>query len=208
MSRQTITMALLAVLVAGNALAQTAPPPTQQPPATAKPPAAPPAQPPAAPVQPPFPAESKIGFVDLQTVVAQSNLGKSGSAQMETLSKKLSGELEALQGKLKDAQTKQQTQSALLSEVAAAQLAKDIDRLTRELTFKQQEAQSEMQTLQADLLADFEKKVLPVLEALAKERNLHAVFNVADSGAVYVFPGLNLSPELVKRVDAQYAAKK
>jgi outer membrane protein len=201
-------MALLAVLVAGNALAQTAPPPTQQPPATAKPPAAPPAQPPAAPVQPPFPAESKIGFVDLQTVVAQSNLGKSGSAQMETLSKKLSGELEALQGKLKDAQTKQQTQSALLSEVAAAQLAKDIDRLTRELTFKQQEAQSEMQTLQADLLADFEKKVLPVLEALAKERNLHAVFNVADSGAVYVFPGLNLSPELVKRVDAQYAAKK
>jgi len=34
------------------------------------------------------------------------------------------------------------------------------------------------------------------------------VFNVENSGAVYVFPGLNLSPELVKRVDAQYAAKK
>lgn len=207
MSRQTITMALLAVLVAGNAFAQVAPPPTQKTP----PPAAAPAQAtpaPAAPVQPPFPMESKIGFVDLQTVVAQSNLGKAGSAQMEQLSKKLEGELTALNTKLKEAQTKQQTQSALLSEVSAAQLAKDIDRLTRELNFKQQEAQSELQTMQADLLADFEKKVLPILEALAKERNLHAVFNVADSGAVYVFPGLNLSPELVKRVDAQFAAKK
>ena len=204
MSRQTITMALLAVLVAGNAFAQVAPPPTQQTP----PPAAAPAQPPAAPVQPPFPVESKIGFVDLQTVVAQSNLGKAGSTQMEALSKKLEGELTALNTKLKEAQTKQQTQSALLSEVAVAQLAKDIDRLTRELNFKQQEAQSELQTLQADLLADFEKKVLPILETMAKEKNLHAVFNVADSGAVYVFPGLNLSPELVKRVDAQYAAKK
>lgn len=203
MSRQTITMALLAVLVAGNAFAQTATPP----PAKTPPPAAAPAQP-AAPVQPPFPLESKIGFVDLQTVVAQSALGKAGSTQMEQLSKKLEGELTALNTKLKEAQTKQQTQSALLSEVAAAQLAKDIDRLTRELTFKQQEAQSELQTLQADLLADFEKKVLPVLEALAKEKNLHAVFNVADSGAVYVFPGLNLSPELVKRVDAQFAVKK
>jgi len=202
MSRQTITMALLAVLVAGNALAQTVPPPTQTPP----PPAAAQA-PPTAPVILPFPAESKIGFVDLQTVVAQSALGRAGSAQMEQLSKRVEADLTALQGRLQESQTKQQTQAALLSEVALAQLAKDIDRMTRELNFKQQEAQSELQTLQQDLLADFEKKVLPVLEALAKEMNLHIVFNVADSGAVYVFPALNLSQELVKRVDAQYAVK-
>ena len=55
---------------------------------------------------------------------------------------------------------------------------------------------------------NFQRKVLPLLETLAKEKNLHAVFNVADTGAVYVFPGLNLSPELVKRVDAAFPAKK
>lgn len=202
MSRQTITMAVLAVLVAGNAMAQTVPPPTQTPPTPAA------AQTPApAAVIPPFPADSKIGFVDLQTVVQQSALGKNGSAQMDQLSKKLETELTGIQKQLQDAQTKQQTQAALLSETAMSQLTKDIDRLTRELNFKQQEAQSELQTLQQDLLSDFEKKVLPILEALAREKNLHAVFNVADSGAVYVFPGLNLSPELVKRVDAQYSVK-
>lgn len=205
MHRQTILMALAAVLIAGNALAQATPPPTTQ-----TPPAAPAAQAPAAPAPAPvpFPADSKIAFVDLQTVVSQSALGKAGSSQLEALSKKWESELTGLQTKLKDAQSKQQSQAQLLSEVAAAQLAKDIDRLNREFTFKQQEAQSELQTMQADLLADFEKKVLPILEALAREKNLHAVFNVADSGAVYVYPGLNLSPELVKRVDAQYSAKK
>jgi len=208
MSRQTITMALLAVLVAGSAFAQTAPPQAQTPPPAQTPKPTPAPAAPAPVPQPAFPAESKIGFVDLQSVVAQSILGKAGTTQMEQLSKKLEAELVGLQTKLKEAQTKQQTQSALLSEVAAAQLAKDIDRLNREFTFKQQEAQSELQTMQQDLLADFEKKVLPILELLAKERNLHAVFNVADSGAVYVFPGLNLSPELTKRVDAQYSAKK
>ena len=209
MSRQTIALALLAVLVAGNAMAQT--PPTQTPPPPAQTPQATAPKPTPAPtpvVLPPFPPESKIGFVDLQSVVSQSILGKAGTTQMEQLSKKLETELVGLQTKLKEAQTRQQTQSSLLSETAAAQLAKDIDRLNREFTFKQQEAQSEMQAAQADLLQDFEKKVLPILEALAKEKNLHAVFNVADSGAVYVFPGLNLSPELVKRVDAQYSAKK
>ena len=212
MSRQTITLASLAftaVLVAGNALAQTPPPTTQTPPAVQTPAVTPKPTPAPTPVVlPPFPADSKIGFVDLQSVVAQSILGKSGTASLEQLSKKLESELVGLQTKLKEAQTRQQTQATLLSEVAEASLAKDIDRLNREFTFKQQEAQSELQTMQSDLLADFEKKVLPILEALAKERNLHAVFNVADSGAVYVFPGLNLSPELVKRVDAQYSAKK
>jgi len=196
-------MALLAVLVAGNALAQT-PPPTQTPPPVQAPAAAAPAP----PTQPPFPADSRIGFVDLQTVVSMSNLGKAGSAQMEALTKRLEGELTDLQTKLRDAQNRQATQGALLSEVAASTLAKDIDRMTRELTFKQQEAQSEIQAMQQDLLQDFDKKVTPILEDLAKEMKLHIVFNVADSGAVYVFPGLNLSPELVRRVDAKFTVNK
>ena len=200
MHRQTIIMALAAVLVATNALAQTTPPPT-----TPTPPPA--AQAPAPAPVVPFPADSKIAFVDLQTVVSQSALGRAGSSQLEALSKRLESELTAIQSKLQEAQTKQQTQSQLLSEVAASQLAKDIDRLTRELNFKQQEAQSEIQAMQADLLSDFERKVVPIMEAMAKEKGLYALFNVADSGAVFFNPGLNLSPELLKRVDAQFPAK-
>lgn len=199
MHRQTFVLALAAVLIAGNALAQTTPPPTQTPP-----PAAPAAQ---APAPLPFPADAKIAFVDLQTVVSQSALGRAGSSQLEALSKRLETELTSLQTRLKEAQTKQQTQAQLLSEVAAAQLAKDIDRLGRELNFKQQEAQSEIQAMQADLLQDFERKVVPIMEAMAKEKGLYALFNVADSGAVFFNPALNLSPELVKRVDAQFPAK-
>jgi Skp family chaperone for outer membrane proteins len=199
-------MALAAVLVAGTALAQTTPPPTTQTPPPAAQVPAPAAQAPAP--QPPFPADSKIAFVDLQTVVSQSALGRAGSAQLEAVSKRWETELTGLQTKLKDAQSKQQTQSQLLSEVAAAQLAKDIDRMGRELNFKQQEFQSEFQAMQADLLSDFERKVVPIMEAMAKEKGLYALFNVADSGAVFFMPALNLSPELVKRVDAQFPEKK
>jgi outer membrane protein len=203
MNRQTFSLALAAVLVAGNVYAQTPPPTTQAPP-----PAAPAAQAPAPAPQPPFPADSKIAFVNVQGVLSQSALGKAGSAQLEALSKRLQTELTGIETKLKDAQSKQQSQSQLLSEVAAAQLAKDIDRLTRELNFKQQEAQSEVQAMQADLLQDFERKVVPLMEALAKEKGLYALFDVGSAGAVYVFPGVDLSPELVKRVDAAFPAKK
>ncbi|MCC7186063.1 MAG: OmpH family outer membrane protein [Acidobacteria bacterium] len=202
MNRQTFPMALAAVLVAGNVYAQTPPPTTQAPPPAA------PAAPAPAPQPVPFPADAKIAFVNVQGVLSQSALGKAGSAQLEALSKRLQTELTAIETKLKEAQTKQQTQSQLLSETSAAGLAKDIDRLTRELTFKQQEAQSEVQAMQADLLQDFERKVVPLMEALAKEKGLYALFDVGSAGAVYVFPGVDLSPELVKRVDAQFPAKK
>lgn len=197
-------MALAAVLVAGNALAQTPPPTTQAPP-----PAAPAPQTPAAAPQPvPFPADSKIAFVNVQAVLSQSALGKAGATQIEALSKRLQTEITAIETKLKDAQSKQASQSQLLSETAAGQLAKDIDRLTRELNFKREEAQSEYTAMQDDLLQDFQRKVVPLMEALAKEKGLHALFDVGSTGAVYVFPGIDLSPELVKRVDAQFPAKK
>lgn len=199
-------MALAAVLVAGNVYAQTPPPTTQAPP-PAKPAPQTPAPAPA-PQPVPFPADSKIAFVNVQGVLSQSVLGKAGSAQLEALSKRWQTELTGLETKLKDAQSKQQSQSQLLSETAAGQLAKDIERLTRELQFKQQEAQSEVQAMQQDLLQDFERKVVPLMEALAKEKGLYALFDVGSAGAVYVFPGVDLSPELVKRVDAQFPAKK
>src|SRR5262245_44213448 len=105
MSRQKITLAHLAsaaVFVAGIRVAQTPAPTTQTPPAVQTP-AATPKPTPTPVVLPPFPADSKIGFVDLQSVVAQSILGKSGTSTLEALSKKLEAELVAIQTKLKEA---------------------------------------------------------------------------------------------------------
>ena len=52
-----------------------------------------------------------------------------------------------------------------------------------------------MQDLQNELQAEFQKRLMPVIEEVAKEKGLHAVFSIADSGAAYVHPGLNISEE-------------
>ena len=41
-----------------------------------------------------------------------------------------------------------------------------------------------------------------MIEEVAKEKGLYAVFSIADSGAAFVHPGLNISAEVVKRLDA------
>ena len=95
----------------------------------------------------------------------------------------------------------------MLNDSARAQLDKDIDKLQRDIQFAQSNAQAEITDLQNELQADFQKKLLPIIEEVAKEKGLHAVFSIADSGAAYVHPGLNISDEIVKRLDAAAAKK-
>ena len=58
-----------------------------------------------------------------------------------------------------------------------------------------------MRDLSTELQNDFQKKLMPVIEEVAKEKGLHAVFSISDSGAAYVHLGLNISEEIVKRLD-------
>src|SRR5437867_3847463 len=123
MTRMLIATALTTVLVAGSASAyqtqttpppakppaQTTPPPTKPPAQTTPPPTTPPATPPLLPTAPPkpavpFPAEAKVAFVNLQSVVADSKLGKAGSAQMKTLGDQMNAELASAQKKITDLQ--------------------------------------------------------------------------------------------------------
>ena len=206
--KSSMIVAALTLALSAPVLAQTAPPagapkpqtPAAQPPAT-PPPAAQPAPKPAPPV--PFPQDAKIAFIDINTIAATSAAGKEATKKLAALDEKKRTEINEKNKQLQAAQTKLNTGGAVLSDTARAQLEKEIDRMQRDIQFTQQNAQAEMQELQNDLQAEFQKRLLPVIEEVAKEKGLHAVFSVADSGAAYVHAGLNLSEEVVKRLDAK-----
>ena len=200
------------MMVAALTLALSAPVFAQTPPAGApKPPAQPPATPPAAtqpapkPAAPPvpFPQDAKIAFIDINTIAATSTAGKEATKKLAALDEKKRAEINEKNKQLQALQTKLNTGGAVLSDSARSSLEKEIDKMQRDIQFSSQNAQAEMQELQNELQAEFQKRLLPVIEEVAKEKGLHAVFSVADSGAAYVHAGLNLSEEVVKRLDAK-----
>lgn len=200
MNRQTIVFAVMGVLVAGSAMAQTTPPPTTPPAATQKP-ATPTPTPTPTPV--PFPPEAKIAFIDLQSVVAQSKLGKQGRDAMQQLNDKLSAELAAKNKEIQSLQDRMKTQQGVVSESAYNAMVKELDKLQREAQFKQQDAQVQVDSLNQDLLSSFQQKVLPIVEKLREERGLWIIFALGDnSNIAAAHAGLDLSAEIVKRLDA------
>lgn len=200
-----VAVALMLSLVA-PAFAQTAPPaggaPRPQAPPAQPPAAAQPAPKPAVPPMP-FPQDSKIAFVDINTIAGTSAAGKEASKQLSALNDKKLAEINEKNKALQAAQTKLTTGGTVLSESARGELEKQIDRMQRDIQFTQQNAQAELQELTNDLQSEFQKRLIPIIEEVAKEKGLYAVFSIADSGVAFRLPSLDISEEVVKRLDAK-----
>ena len=203
-----IAVALSAVLAAGPAFAQTAPPaapPAQNPPAAQKPqpPAAnQPATPPTAQAPKPFPEGAKVGFIDLQTIASNSAEGKAATAKIEAARKTRTDQIAEKTKAAQALQTKLQQGGTVLSDQARAQSEKELQKLQRELQGMQEDAQQELQELTQQLQGEFQERLNPVIEQVATEKGLHVVFSVRDSGIVWAYAGVDISAEVIKRFDA------
>jgi len=202
MKTMLVVAALGLALSAGPAFAQT---PATQAPAT--PAAQQPATPAPAPAQPPaprpFPEGAKIAYIDLQFIASNSVEGKTATTKIQEFTKKKTAELEAKQKALEALRSKLLQGGTVLSDQARSQMEKDIDKGTRELQYAQTDAQSEQKQLTDDLQNDFQTRLNPIIDVVAKEKGLHMVISIADSGAVWADTGLNISAEVMKRLDAQ-----
>jgi outer membrane protein len=188
-------------LTTGSAWAQA--PTTPAAPATQKPAEQPPAAtPPPSAAPRPFPEGAKVAYIDLQYIASNSAEGKAATAKIQEYAKKKTAELEGKQKSLEAARQKLLQGGTVLSDSARSQMEKEIEKQARELQYAQQEAQSEQQSLTQDLQNEFQTRLNPIIDQVANEKGLHLVLSIADSGAVWVNTGLNISAEVMKRLDS------
>jgi len=188
---------------ATRALAQIAPPATTPPSAGQTPLVAP-----AGAKAPslPFPDGAKIAFVDFQFIARESAIGRAGNKAMQALTNKKTAELEIMNKQLQSLQEKQAPGGAPMSDVDRGQNAREIDKLTTAIAVASKDAQQEVDEKSIELMKDFMARVTPSITAFAKEKGLDAVFmqdSTQNSPAAFVKPGLDISAEIVARLDAK-----
>jgi len=208
MKGSAIAAPLVVMLSAVTVFAQTPAPQAAQPaaqtPAQPKPatPAAPAATPP--PVQPPapFPAGAKIAFFQPEVVFQNSTDGKAALARVQSLVQKKQTENAEKTKALQANQQKLQTSGSVMNEAARSQLEKEIERQQKDAERFQQDAQAEINELQQEVQNEFAKKLSPIIEQLATEKGLHLLFNARESGISWATAGLDLTSDVIKKLDA------
>jgi Skp family chaperone for outer membrane proteins len=193
-----LSLALSAAPVFAQAAGQAKP---AQTPAPTPAPAAPPAAAPAPPA--PFPQGAKIAFFNPQVVFQASADGKAALARVNNLIQKKQKEAEDKAKMLQGNQQKLQTSGSVMNEAARGQLEKEIEKQQKDGERFQQDAQAEVQELQQEVQNEFVKKLSPIVNELATEKGLHIVFNAGEAGIAWAVAGLDLTGDVIKKLDAQ-----
>jgi outer membrane protein len=188
-----ITSVLGALLMVGTAAAQASQTPAPTPVAAAPPAAAAPA---------PFPADAKIAFVDPQVVLSNSVSGKAGMTELQQLIEKKQAEIVAKSTEIQKLNQEIQANQSVWSASVSAQKQADLTRQQNELQYMQTQAQTETEALEQQMVTQFQDKVIPLIEAMRAEKGLWMILTNASGSIVALDPRVDLSMEVVKRLDA------
>jgi outer membrane protein len=192
-----VVVALAVVLAAAPVYAQAAA--DQAKPAAPAPAAQAPAQPPA---PKPFPQGAKVAYVVLQRIANESADGRVATTRIQALQQKKAAELNERNKQLTSMQQKLEKEGSVMSASAAAELQKNIEKANVEVQRFTQDAQAEVQELQQSLQQEFQQRLEPVLQQVGAEMGLHFVFNGPDAGLVWADAALDISAEVIKKLDS------
>ena len=135
----------------------------------------------------------------------ESSEGKASTTKIQALIQKKQNEGADKAKALQANQQRLEQSGGVMSDIARAQLEKEIDRQQVEAQRFQQDAQAEITELQNDLQNDFQRKVLPLLQQAAQDKSIQILLSRADAGIVWADPGLDLTDEVIKKLDAMGA---
>ncbi|HEY3099258.1 MAG TPA: OmpH family outer membrane protein [Methylomirabilota bacterium] len=185
-----VAVAAIAVLVSGTAAQQPAPAP--------------------APAAAPAPATmtTKIGYIDVQRVLARSAAGVAAREQLEkeraTIQKDMDGrrlELEKLRDEI-------EKKGPLMSADARREKQEQFDRKRRDAARAADDYQKELEKKEGQLLQKVLQEVGGVIEKVGKEKNYYMIVEKRNAGVLYAATDADLTDEIIRAYDRDAGGKK
>jgi outer membrane protein len=145
----------------------------------------------------------EIGYVDMQQVIEESKLGQQAHATLKEQFAEPQAALAEEEQSIRQLQESTSRDAALMSQDELDKRKNELQQRIAKLQQNAASAQADLAREQAKLGAGIVNPAREVIAELAKEKNLGAVFERKQSGLLYIEDGLNLTGEVIKRLDAR-----
>jgi len=189
MSRIFVALLLGVVLMPLLGIAQTAPAATQQTsaaPATIVP--------------------AKIAWLNLEEVLYTCDEGKREFTEIQQYMEQKQTELDTMRKELETLNNQLNVQGSKLTDEAVADLESKIDSKNTEIERFQTDTQKDIDNRRTKATNYVGKRMLTVLDKIAQEKGLSAVFYISSSRDAYIDPSLLITDEVVKAYNQTYPA--
>ncbi len=148
----------------------------------------------------------KVGVINSQDVLEKSAEGKRVIARLQEKDKSNQAALTKLDEDIRQLETRINTQRLTLSEEALYNMTADLQRKQTDRKRVAEDATRDFQDMQMKLFNKVQAELIPIIEAMGKEKGIDIVFDLARSGAVYFNPAIDMTEEVIRRYDASKAA--
>ena len=153
-----------------------------------------------------LPEGAVVAWVNIPRVAAESASGLALSERVQALIDENNTEVNTMNETLQASQERLQQGSTVMSQAALTQLQREITRLQVDVQRAAEDAQGEVQALQEELQLSFQDELIPIIELVAAEKELHLVLSVTDAGVLWSVPGLDITDDVIARFDSAHAA--
>jgi outer membrane protein len=155
-----------------------------------------------------FPEGARIAFVNLQYVFSATREGKTAATELQALQHKKNADITAKTKEVEALQQKLSQTGAALNDEARGRLERDVARAKVDFQRLVEDSEGEVQELQQQFHRAFSRKLFPVIGEVAKARDLWAVFNIGEANLIWHQSALDISDEIVARLDTPAKAPK
>lgn len=149
----------------------------------------------------------KIGVVNSQEVLEKSAEGKRVMAQLQSKDSKAQSDIAKLDEDIRTLETRLNTQRLTLTQEALLNMQADLDRKRTDRKRFAEDQVREMNELTARLFQRIQNELLPIIEAIGKEKGLDIIFDLGRSGAIYFNPTIDVTAEVIQKYDASKASR-
>ncbi len=145
----------------------------------------------------------KVGVFDADRVMAESQPGQQALALFNQLRDQRVAELQVQQDQINTLQ--QQAITVPPGSPDAVRLQREVENSMLRLERLQQDVQQELGLRQNELTAEITQMIGDIIDVIGEEEGYTLIFNAIQSGLVYLDPTLDITDEIIQRVNAMSA---
>jgi len=148
-------------------------------------------------------AQIKIGYVDLQRALNESDAGKRAKERFKTQVDKLQGDLKKQKDQLDSLKEQLEKKASVMKEDDARDMQKDYEKKLRDFERSYKDSQGELQQKDNELTVELIKELQGVIEQFGKEGGYSIILEQSSSSVLYGSPELDLTEQIITRYNAR-----
>jgi outer membrane protein len=149
----------------------------------------------------------KIGYVDVQRVLARSAAGVAAREQLEREKATMQKEMDNKRVELEKLREELEKKGPLMAADARRDKQDQFDRKRRDAARLADDFQKELEKKEQGLLTKVLQDVQGVVDKVGKQRGLHMVVERQRAGVIFASPEADLTDEVIRAYDQEAGAK-